>query len=181
MVTKLEDYTWGLGIEHEMHIFHQPIGTNKKIKDFILFNAEKYINDILNDKNNINDDDYEFLKKIPFERTGRRCNGVSVIEPVPVKMPEIITDNPFCSIKSDRSIRNMTINIIKYKEKMYSILMRHKEVQKLVHKYGKLSEYPFGMSRYLKCPLINNNGKYILKKIKRGMILYYLNIMEVII
>ena len=168
MVIKLEDYTWGMGLEHEMHIFHSPIGSNKKIKNFILFNAEKYINEILNDKDNIDDDDYEFLKKIPFELTGRRCNGKSVIEPVPIKMPEIITDNPFCSIKSNRSIRNMTTNIIRYRERLYRILMKNKEVQKLVYKYGELSEYPFGMTRYLKCPLINNNGKYIFEKDKKG-------------
>ena len=24
-LTNLEEYNWGLGIEHEMHIFHRPI------------------------------------------------------------------------------------------------------------------------------------------------------------
>ena len=43
----LNKYTWGFGIEHEMHIFHKPKldkkNKNKKINDFIIFNSKSII------------------------------------------------------------------------------------------------------------------------------------------
>jgi hypothetical protein len=50
----LDDYEWGLGIEHEMHIFHQPPPTDDNIKDFILFDSKNIVDKILYDKNNRN-------------------------------------------------------------------------------------------------------------------------------
>ena len=45
-------------------------------------------------------------------------------------------------------------------------MMLDKNTKKLVKKYGELSEYPFGMTRYLKYSLNNKNGSTInLKKI----------------
>jgi len=161
----LEDYTWGLGIEHEMHIFHKPLySKTNKIKDFIIFDSysvvERILEDKENSKSNISYDDYNFLKSIPFETSGRRCNDKWVIQAVPVKMPEFITLFPFCSIKDGRDILNMTQDIVEYKNKFYDLIMKDKETQKLVKKYGKLTEYPFGMTRYLKCPIEIKNNIY---------------------
>jgi len=161
----LEDYTWGLGIEHEMHIFHKPFySKTNKIKDFIIFDSysvvERILEDKENSKSNLSYDDYNFLKNIPFETSGRRCNDKWVIQAVPVKMPEFITLFPFCSIKDGRDILNMTEDIIEYKNKFYDLIMKDKETQKLVKKYGELSEYPFGMTRYLKCPIEIKNNVY---------------------
>jgi hypothetical protein len=100
---ELSKYTWGFGIEHEMHIFHKPIHSNKAIKDFTIFDSYKIVEKMLEEKNNsvsdISYDDYMFLKNIPFETSGRKCNDQWVIKTVPVKMPEFITFDPFCSIK----------------------------------------------------------------------------------
>ena len=165
----LEDYIWGLGIEHEMHIFHKPNNNNsKKIKDFIIFDSHSVVEQILyekeNSKSNISYDDYNFLKSVPFETSGRRCNDKWVIHSVPVKMPEFITLFPFCSIKEGRDIKNMTLDIVEYKKRFYELVMKNIETKKLVKKYGELVEYPFGMTRYLKCPINIKNDTYIFNK-----------------
>ena len=168
-IKKLYDYTWGLGIEHEMHIFHKPEASSKNIVDYTLFDSYSAVQRILEDKENslldISYDDYEFLKnKVPFETSGRRCNDKWVIKTVPVKMPEFITNKPFCSLKNENDIKRMTKIIVFEKERFYNLLMLDKTTQKLVKNYGELSEYPYGMTRYLKCPLTDNNGKYIFEK-----------------
>ena len=127
---ELYSYTWGLGIEHEMHIFHEPKMNNKRIKDFILFDSYKAVQRIIDEKENtgldISYDDYQFLKNIPFELSGRMCNNQWVIKAAPVKMPEFITMHPFCSIEKKRDIKSMTKDIVEYKERFYNILMKDK-------------------------------------------------------
>ena len=52
MKDKLNDYTWGIGLEHEMHIFHIPKKNTKEIvKDLILFDSESCIKRLLEDNN----------------------------------------------------------------------------------------------------------------------------------
>jgi hypothetical protein len=169
---KLKDYNWGLGIEHEMHIFHTPKRSTKNITDFTLFDSYSAVKRILEDKENsiidISYDDYKFLKDIPFETSGRRCNEKWVIETVPIKMPEFITNHPFCSLEKDRDLKNMTMDIVKFKERFYNLLMKDKKTQQFVKKYGAFSEYPFGMTRYLKCPIGDKNGSYVFNKNKKG-------------
>ena len=165
----LKDYTWGLGIEHEMHIFHAPKNNKDKIKDFILFDSFTPIQNILdqqhtNNKDNITDEDYELLKHIPFEVSGRKCNNQWVIKPVPIKMPELITFHPFCSIRNNRNLKNLVQELLLDKQKLYKILLTNDKVKKLVKKYGDLAEYPYGMTRYLKYPIIEKNNHYIFEK-----------------
>lgn len=169
----LYDYKWGLGIEHEMHIFHTPNNNDKtNITDFTLFDSysviEKIMEDKENTKSNLSYDDYLFLKTVPYETSGRRCNEKWVIETVPVKMPEFITDQPFCSIKDKRDIKNMTHEIVLSKERFYDILMRDPKTQRLVEKYGAFCEHPFGMTRTLKYPINIKNNTYIFEKTKSG-------------
>ena len=171
-LTNLEEYNWGLGIEHEMHIFHRPIISfekkpkkkNEPVKDFILFDSysvtQRLIDARQNGKLNIDDNDYEFLKSIPFETSGRLCNEKWVIKKVPYKMPEFVTFEPFCSIKKKRDLLNMSGEIQYLRKKFYNLLMLDKNTQKLVKKYGDFMEYPFGMTRYLKCPISSNKGIY---------------------
>jgi len=170
---ELYDYTWGLGIEHEMHIFHKPKSSKKNIVNFTLFDSFSAVQRILEEKDNstldLSYDDYKFLRdEVPFETSGRRCNDQWVIKTVPVKMPEFITMYPFCSIRDDRDIKNMTMDIVKTKERFYKLLMLDKTTQKLVKKYGDFSEHPFGMTRTLKCPIHNNKTTYKFEKDKNG-------------
>ena len=87
---------------------------------------------------------------------------------VPVKMPEFITNKPFCSISNKRNIINMTREIIEDKEKFYELLKLDNRVKKLIKKYGELIEYPFGMTRYLKYSITNNKDTYKFEKNKYG-------------
>jgi len=158
---KLSKYTWGFGIEHEMHLFHHPQKNSKKnIKDFIIFDSDKAIKRIKESYNigkiKLSNNDIKFINSVPFETSGRLCNEKWVIKRVPVKMPEFVTWKPFCSIKDNRSIRNMTLDIKKLRETYLKILMKDNITKKLIEKYGKLSQYPFGMTRYLKVPIIKN-------------------------
>ena len=161
----LRKYTWGLGLEHEMHIFHKPKNSkNKPIKDFLIFDSYAAMNRILDDYDrglvDVSDDDILFLKSIPFERSGRRCNEKWVIKRVPIEMPEFVTMNPFCSIDKKRDILSLSNGIVYWKEKYYKILMKDKITNKLVKKYGELVEYPSGMTRHLKVPkLIGSSYK----------------------
>jgi hypothetical protein len=170
---RLEKYMWGLGIEHEMHVFHRPKFTEKKnIENFTLFNSEKVIEKLKDESENskgvLTENDKEFLKTVPFETSGRKCNDEWVIKMVPIKMPEFVTNNPFCSIKLNRSLLNMTNEIILSKEKYFEILKKDKETNELIKKYGELSEFPFGMTRYLRYPINVKNNTYEFDKNKEG-------------
>ena len=41
-----KQYTWGIGIEHEMHLFHIPKNINNKIADITVFDADSAVNRI---------------------------------------------------------------------------------------------------------------------------------------
>jgi len=168
MKDNLEDYTWGLGIEHEMHIFHKPKETDNNIEDFILFDSESAVLRLIQGKERgtikMSDKDYKLLKDIPFELSGRVCNKVVVLERVPIKMPELITWLPFCSVKKNRSIINMINDMQLLKKKFFNILKKDKLTNKLIKKYGDLTTYPSGMTRYLKYSEINDKPYYKFKK-----------------
>ena len=173
MSKELLKYKWGFGIEHEMHIFHIPTKKQKgNIEDFILFDAHSAVERIFKDRErnkiSITDDEYKFLKSVPFELSGRMCNNKWVIERVPVQMPEFITSKPFCSINDNRDLLNMTMEIVESKERFYKLILKDKTTQKLIKNYGEMTDYPFGMTRYLKCPKEEVRGKYIFSKNKEG-------------
>jgi hypothetical protein len=161
---KLENYNWGLGIEHEMHLFHRPLNkSNKNIENVILFNSIEVVNEMLK-SSELSSNNYDFLKKIPFEWSGRQCDGKVVIQRVPIQMPEFVTDNPFCSIKNKRNLMIMATEIIQDKERYIELLRNNKDVVKLEKIYGELVEHPFGMTRYLKYPIKKVNNKYTFQK-----------------
>jgi hypothetical protein len=170
-ILDLDEYTWGFGIEHEMHVFHNPINSSKKIKDFVIFDSNKALNRIIDEYNKgtlkLSELELKVINSIPFETSGRLCNEKWVIKRVPVKMPEFVTWKPICSIKNDRSIIGMTKDIIELRKIYFKILMKDAETRKLIKKYGKLSDYPFGMTRYLKVPKVKN-GTYIFPKNSKG-------------
>jgi hypothetical protein len=170
-ILDLKKYTWGFGIEHEMHVFHKPKDSSKNIKDFIIFDSSTALNRIIDEYNNgkikLTELELKVIDSIPFETSGRLCNEKWVIKRVPVKMPEFVTWKPICSLDNDRSLIGMTKDIIELREIYFNILMKDKETRELVRKYGKLSDYPFGMTRYLKVPKIKNNT-YIFPKNSKG-------------
>jgi len=194
-IKKYSKYVWGLGLEHEMHVFHTPKGKN--ISDFILFDSEKarerIDKDIADGKiillskkkeyikeknkpdrlkynpkdNEIYIEDYEYFKSVPYEKTGRKCNGKYVIKPVPCMMPEFIIDHPICNLSNGRNIREMSYELIKNKRTYLDILYKNKITKQQIKKYGKLCELPFSMTSYLKYPENPEKSKYIFKKDKK--------------
>ena len=158
-MSEIDKLTWGMGIEHEMHIFHK-----SKDEHIILFDSysarQRLINLIENNKVKVTESEETFLRSVPYEQTGRMCNGKWVIKKVPYNMPEFVTQYPFCSIRKTRNLRSMIGDIIELKELYIRLLMKDPVTQFLVKKYGELVEYPFGMTRYLKCPLSLSSKGY---------------------
>lgn len=167
-IKKLKNLMWGLGIEHEVQIFHEPKPKNK-IVDFILFNSEP-VRDKLYYSDQLSLFQREMLSKIPFEKTGRMCSSKVVIKQTPILMPEFITTKPFSSYtpgnrKVDKSIKegidvvyrrtveSYVAEVIKYQYEYIKLIEVSDEfISRLIEKYGDLMEYPFGMTSYLKYP-----------------------------
>ena len=82
-ILDLKKYIWGFGIEHEMHVFHTPLKSNKNIKDFIIFDSHSALNRIINAYNNgklkLTEFELKVIDSIPFETSGRLCNEKWVI------------------------------------------------------------------------------------------------------
>lgn len=166
-MVKLSDYTWGFGLEHEMHIFHLENNKKSAIKDVILFDGQSVKERLL--ENTEDQNKIEFINSVPFEPTGRLCNGKWVIERVGCLMPEFITNYPMCSIKTNRYIKNM-INELQLNTQKYLKMLENDEiVKKQVKKYGPLGAYPYSMTSYLREP---ENSKLINYKLKPSRIEY---------
>ena len=177
---RLKKYTWGLGLEHEMHLFHMKKNRKTNITSFTLYDSElarRRLLDEVNLKDNvkITRDDQKFLSEIPFEKTGRLCNGKWVIKRVPFDMPEFITDHPILGIPltnkdKSRSVSQMCAELISNKKRFLNLIQKEPITKKQVKKYGELQQYPFGMTSYLKYPEDSNSLKYDFRKDKNGKI-----------
>lgn len=164
---RLMPYTWGFGLEHEVQIFHKPKQQIKNnINDFVMFNSKPFIEELLK-KNQLSTLDREFLETIPFEPTGRKCDGKVVLPKTPVPMPEFITGKPFSTLKNRRTIESYTQEIRENEDKFYKLLHLNDKVIKLEEKYGMLEQYPFGMTNYFKYPT-NKGLTYQYEKTKEG-------------
>jgi hypothetical protein len=177
---RLKKYTWGLGLEHEMHLFHMKKNRKTNITSFTLYDSElarrRLLDEVnLKDKVKITRDEQKFLSEIPFEKTGRLCNGKWVIKRVPFDMPEFITDHPILGIPltskdKSRDISQMCAEIISNKKKFLNLIKKEPITKKQVKKYGELQQYPFGMTSYLKYPEDSNSLKYDFRKDKSGKV-----------
>ncbi len=162
-LSEIQHLQWGFGIEHEMQIFHVP-KTNENIKDFILFDSKSATNRVIKlyeeGKIELTNYEYEYLRNMVFETSGRVCNKKFVIKPSPYEMPEFITWNPFCNYRKERFMYHLIKGARVVKLKFFDLLLKDPITKSLVDKYGELSEYPFGMTRYMTVPKTIDNGKY---------------------
>ena len=168
---RLNNHTWGIGLEHETQLFHRPalhkLGGKNKTVDFIVFDTLTHtINILKNLKENKNRAlDIEFIEKIPFEATGRKCNGKMVVEKVPFDMPEFITDNPFSSLKTGkRPIESYCLELKANKSRFIQLLNENKTVKSLSDKYGSLVNFAYGYVNYLKIPELTDKNDYKFSK-----------------
>jgi len=157
---RLQSYKWGFGLEHETHLFHwnyEKYLDNPKsnIKAFELFDSETAVNNILKAEMKgmikLDHDEKIFIQsKVPFEKTGRKCNGVDVLKKAPYLMPEFITTEPFSSLKTGKKpVEAYSEELIKLKKNFLKILLKDSRVVKQTDKKGQLNSFPFGMSNYV--------------------------------
>lgn len=173
---KLINYKWGIGIEHEMHLFHLPFGikystvkNKKNITDFTIFNSFNPVLRILKnkDKYKLKLIDQHFLEEIPFEPTGRKCNGKWVIKKTPFNMPEFITTEPFSTLKEGKKSIELYCDELQDLElRFYHLLLKDPIVNKQIKKYGALTSFPFSMTDYLSIPKNTNTSIYKFDKDK---------------
>lgn len=153
---KLENMTWGMGLEHEAQFFYIPQRYDSVYTlDEIVAMATQLPATELLEWYGLKESDRELLEKIDFEMTGRKCGGKVVLDRLdfeydgrtePLRMPEFITDNPFSTLKNKKTIMNY-FNQLLEKEKRYTDLMyKNPVVRKFVDKESlSIGQYPFGM------------------------------------
>jgi len=175
---KFNKYVWGMGLEHEMHLFHLKKNRKSNISSFTLYNGELARNRVLDEINlkdniDVTDKDFELLSNVPFEKTGRLCNGKWVIKKVPFNMPEFITSMPITKIRlsgkdRSRTIKGLCEELIQQKNHFINLLKKDPITKKQIKKYGELYQYPFGMTSYLKYPESSNALTYQFAKDSKG-------------
>lgn len=152
-IKRLSKYSWGIGLEHEMHLFHKPRLNNKgKITEFIVYDTKQAIEKLIRgDKISLIDKD--FLRTIPFEVTGRKCHGKWALPPTPIKMPEFVTDHPFSNLQEGAKTMEYYVEQIRERETNFEYLVyKNKRTEKQMARYGDLRQFPYGMTNYLTYP-----------------------------
>jgi hypothetical protein len=130
---------WGMGIEHEVHYFHQPhvdSASKKKVDSIVVCDVSHAIQRIIEREEEaqkkgksilreymkktrgirMNPNEFvTLLKAVPQEKSGRMCSGKPALKRVPIFMPEFITrsgneKDPFVTVKA-KSKRRRTVEM----------------------------------------------------------------------
>lgn len=147
---------WGIGVEHEFHLFFSKDKSKPYLIDYVV-EMDKHVKNLLRSRR-LSTIERNFLKKIVWELSGRQClnkNGryVWIQKRIPTLMMEIISTNPF-----NNTIENIDKEI-KSKEKTFiSILKKDPVLRKYMSKYGDLTVYPTGMISNVK--MLNKKELY---------------------
>lgn len=148
-----KQYLWGIGLEHELHIFHVPL--KGIIKDFAIFNIKDSILRI------IEMDKKKKIKLTPYQRelidnpmidepSGRLHAGQWVLKKIELDMIEFISKKPFARMPIEDYVQFM-INI--EKEFMNLVYLHNKYSKQKIIKNGELSCFPFGTNNFIKVPI----------------------------
>ena len=155
----MKGYKWGIGLEHETHIYHLPNGSlynedgEEEIRDHILINTEEISKLLKNNykKYGVNLKEARFLDRLLnefFEYTGRKCNDSWVDKRPPSRMPEFVTNKPFANKHF-----NYYVNQLQREEKKFlRIVDKYKPIKNKLDYYGNIKQFPYGMSNYFKFP-----------------------------
>ena len=96
--------------------------------------------------------DEEWLKKIPWELTGRQhagCEPTSIIlKRTPTLMPEFITSN-----HKNRSIESIVEELLFIEKKFINLQMKNPHTRQKVRKYGEIRTLPYGAADNILVPL----------------------------
>ncbi len=174
-IKESREYSWGLGVEHEMQLFHIPkTGLNDAN---ILFDSQESTCYLTGDKspdgaccklrdkcftshteNKITKDEKEWLSNIDWEISGRQaegCKGGRIILPrTPLLMPELITGN-----FKNRSIESIHNEIVFLEEKYIDLQMKNPHTQKKVELYGPIRTHPCNFLSDIKVPIRPTTAK----------------------
>ena len=207
---KYKDYKFGIGLEHETQffllknpkIFLNNNNDNKNYNDneipilnhFIIAPTKMFYEEYLSiDKikkiyqnNKITDQTanvlYNFFKNIPYEPTGRICDGKVVLSPLPgykndyENMPEFVTDRTIVDFiekyKKGKKIKdklnilgtfNFQINQLFFREYLFKNIMR-KRFGDLTNFTYDIKRFNYGMSSHLKLIKDIKNNKLLLRE-----------------
>lgn len=165
---------WGLGIEHEMQLFHlAPTGMKNT---HIMFDSQESTCFLSGDMHQVGscckmqkpcfyhpkkeDDDFvklnieerRFLSNMQWELTGRQAKGCqpdpTIIKRVSILMPELITTN-----FTNRTIDSITKEIRDLESKFINLQMRNPHTLEKIAKYGKLTTHTCGSSSEILVPI----------------------------
>lgn len=165
--TPSRQYNWGLGIEHEMQLFHVPksgwedaniafdsqestcfltgdmedTGSCCKFRGNNCSNA--YQHPSKKDSIKLKKDEYDWLMNMDWELTGRQAQGCKggkwIVKRTPVLMPEIITGN-----HRNRTIESINNELIFLENKYIELQMKNPLTKRKVEIYGELKPYLCG-------------------------------------
>ena len=177
--TSSRGYNWGLGIEHEAQLFHISRNTSSFKNSNILFDTQESTCYLTHDKDKkgsccklikgcyydhpnvkkimkkrikLSKEDEEWLKKIPWEMTGRQFSGCEpsriLLKRTPTLMPEFITSN-----HKNRSIESIVEELLFIEKKFIDLQMKNPHTRQKVRKYGEIRTLPYGAVDNILVPL----------------------------
>jgi hypothetical protein len=183
---------WGLGIEHEMQLFHKASSGMKNTN--IMFNSQESTcfltnerdsccktkvkcNDFTNESKKykikdfgLTDEEKLFIENTTWELSGRQVKNCDkgkeitwLSERVPILMPEIISTN-----FANRTIDSISKEIINLENHYVSIQMKNPHTKQKVAKYGPLTTHLCGSNSEILVPQepTINSKEYVFKKHK---------------
>jgi len=147
-IDQSREYSWGLGIEHEMQLFHVP--KSGFVDANILFDSQESTCYLTGDKSDegaccksrdkcfksyddknrpkITKDEHEWLSNIDWELSGRQAEGCKdgrvILPRTPLLMPELITGN-----FKNRSIESIHQEIVFLEDKYIELQMKNPHTQ----------------------------------------------------
>ena len=146
---KEANMTWAMGLEHESQFFYTPTDSFNyltSLDEIVLFDTLQPTTFALNNIPTLPEKERQLLLKLDFELTGRKCHGKTVLEKIPVPMPEFITENPFSDMDNPKTIANYYNQLIEKEDDFLKILRKVPYVRDFADKQNvHLSQYPFAM------------------------------------
>jgi len=153
---KLENMTWGMGLEHETHYFYTPTTPRSvyPVKEIVVL-ASQLPAQYLLEYYDLKEYEKDMLEKIDYEQTGRKCGGKVVLDVLEfqyggnkevLRMPEFITEKPFSTLKDKKTILNYCRQLLEKENEYDKLLSRIPSLSNFLEKYNlSINQYPFGM------------------------------------
>jgi hypothetical protein len=172
IIGEQREYSWGLGVEHEMQIFHIP--KSGFVDANILFDSQESTCYLTGDKSEdgaccktrdkcfkspgdenrpqLTIAEHEWLSNIDWELSGRQADGCKdgrvILPRTPLLMPELITGN-----FKNRSIESIHQEIVFLEDKYIELQMKNPHTKQKVELYGPIKTHPCNFLSDIKVPI----------------------------